>query len=166
MITHPDQAKLLLVRHPQFSYALFQALLLNKIVPSDILERMLASSRGSSTSVPAATAPPSSGRASIVPPPHIPYSASAPVYPSFPTQQPLPTATPPASSVYPHQPAIPGQPYYRPPMQPAAAIPPPASPAASKPPGFSEISDSQRVPFSMYFPKNHNSDAHLLIRHF
>jgi cleavage stimulation factor subunit 2 len=148
VITHPDQAKLLLVRHPQFSYALFQALLLNKIVPSDILERMLASSRGPSTSSPASTIPPpSSATARAVAPPHLPYSASPPVYmshiPSFPPQQPLPTMAPPVSSVYPN----PGQPYYRPPMPPAVAQPaiPPAPPAVQKPPGLSEISDNQRA---------------------
>lgn len=38
MITHPDQARSLLVAHPQLAYALFQALLLNKIVDPAILQ--------------------------------------------------------------------------------------------------------------------------------
>ncbi len=38
MITHPDQARALLVAHPQLAYALFQALLLNKIVDPAILQ--------------------------------------------------------------------------------------------------------------------------------
>ena len=38
MITHPDQARALLVAHPQLGYALFQALLLNKIVDPAILQ--------------------------------------------------------------------------------------------------------------------------------
>jgi cleavage stimulation factor subunit 2 len=38
VITHPDQARSLLVAHPQLAYALFQALLLNKIVDPAILQ--------------------------------------------------------------------------------------------------------------------------------
>jgi hypothetical protein len=38
VITHPDQARTLLVAHPQLAYALFQALLLNKIVDPAILQ--------------------------------------------------------------------------------------------------------------------------------
>ena len=38
VITHPDQARALLVAHPQLAYALFQALLLNKIVDPAILQ--------------------------------------------------------------------------------------------------------------------------------
>jgi hypothetical protein len=37
VITHPEQARTLLVAHPQLAYALFQALLLNKIVDQGIL---------------------------------------------------------------------------------------------------------------------------------
>lgn len=37
VITHPEQARTLLVTHPQLAYALFQALLLNKIVDQGIL---------------------------------------------------------------------------------------------------------------------------------
>jgi hypothetical protein len=38
VITHPDQARTLLVAHPHLAYALFQALLLNKIVDPVILQ--------------------------------------------------------------------------------------------------------------------------------
>jgi cleavage stimulation factor subunit 2 len=38
VITHPEQAKALLVAHPQLAYALFQALLLAKIVDPAILQ--------------------------------------------------------------------------------------------------------------------------------
>lgn len=37
MITHPEQARTLLIAHPQLGYALFQALLINKIVDQSIL---------------------------------------------------------------------------------------------------------------------------------
>ena len=37
MITHPEQARILLIAHPQLGYALFQALLINKIVDQSIL---------------------------------------------------------------------------------------------------------------------------------
>ena len=43
MITHPEQARTLLVTHPQLAYALFQALLLNKIVDQGILSVSLFS---------------------------------------------------------------------------------------------------------------------------
>lgn len=163
MITHPDQARLLLVKHPQLSYALFQALLLNKIVDSAILERMLASSRGHNPAAahqpgvpPAATAT----RPSMAPP-HIPvYPPASTSYPShmpaFPIQPPpLPVATP---TMYPQQP--PAQSFYRPSVPPIGAQPPiPSSAAATsagppKPsaPGLAEISDSQRVRFAVSFP--------------
>ncbi|KAI0750147.1 hypothetical protein C8Q80DRAFT_1102022, partial [Daedaleopsis nitida] len=42
VITHTDQARALLGAHPQLGYAVFQALLLHKIVDPAILNRMLA----------------------------------------------------------------------------------------------------------------------------
>lgn len=57
VITHPEQARALLVGHPQLSYALFQALLLNKIVDPAILERMLAAT-GSQPGASGHSAPP------------------------------------------------------------------------------------------------------------
>lgn len=50
VINHPDQARTLLIKHPQMAYALFQALLLSKIVDPVVLERMLAESCGSNAS--------------------------------------------------------------------------------------------------------------------
>ncbi|KAF9530530.1 hinge domain of cleavage stimulation factor subunit 2-domain-containing protein [Crepidotus variabilis] len=132
VITHPDQAKTLLVKHPQFSYALFQSLLLNKIVDSAILERMLASSRGPG-GPPPVHAPPA--RPPVpAPPPHLqgyppPHSAGYP--PSFP---------PPQSNMYSLAAPVgpPAQPYYRPPA-PAAVAAPPAAPAVP------EIADKDRA---------------------
>lgn len=43
MITHPEHARGLLVAHPQLGYALFQALLLNKIVDPTILKVSMVS---------------------------------------------------------------------------------------------------------------------------
>jgi cleavage stimulation factor subunit 2 len=37
VITHPEHARTLLIAHPQLAYALFQALLLNKIVDQGVL---------------------------------------------------------------------------------------------------------------------------------
>jgi len=153
VITHPDQARTLLIKHPQLSYALFQALLLNKIVDSAILERMLASSRGSS----GATGPPQSGPPPVArqvmppyPPPGGHYPPPHSHMPPFPPQQhPVSSATPPASAMFSHQqqqaPA-----YYRPPpqsapvqppMAPLAQAPKPGPPAAAAP----EFNESQRV---------------------
>ncbi|TFY55548.1 hypothetical protein EVJ58_g8174 [Rhodofomes roseus] len=61
VITHPDQARALLVAHPQFGYALFQALLLNNIVDPAILQRMLQATNSATPSqakAPAPVAPP------------------------------------------------------------------------------------------------------------
>jgi len=149
VITHPDQARTLLVKHPQLSYALFQALLLNKIVDSVILDRMLASSRGSAAA--ASQGPPQSARPPMpAPPAHLQgYPPPGPSghyqhhMPPFPPQPPMSGATPPVSAMFSHQQhAPPGQApmqqqYYRPPPPPAPAQPPkPAAP---------EISDSQRA---------------------
>ncbi|KAI0037082.1 hypothetical protein K488DRAFT_75631 [Vararia minispora EC-137] len=84
VITHPDQARVLLVNHPQLAYALFQALVLNKIVDPTVLQRML----GQTGAPPAAPTPP------IV---NVP-AAPAPFPPPTPVQQSgfYPTAAPPA----------------------------------------------------------------------
>ncbi|KAH9474802.1 Cleavage stimulation factor subunit 2 [Psilocybe cubensis] len=156
VITHPDQARTLLIKHPQLAYALFQSLLLNKIVDPNILERMLASSRGSAgPSGAPAQPPPNRGPLGPggMPPPHMQQQHMPPVpgqyppsMPPFPPQglqhpQPMPAmqaqppmmATPPASAMYgQHIPPaqVPPQPqaFYRPPMPPAAQVqaPPPA----------------------------------------
>jgi len=160
VITHPDQARLLLVKHPQLSYALFQALLLNKIVDSAILERMLASSRGHNPAAASGVPPAATATRPGMAPPHIPAyppaSASYPSHmPAFPPQPPLPATT---STMYSQQP--PAQSFYRPPVPPIGAQPPiPSSMAATaagppKPPapGLAEISDSQRVCFAVSVP--------------
>ncbi|KAJ7594058.1 hypothetical protein C8J56DRAFT_925911 [Mycena floridula] len=108
VITHPEQARMLLVAHPQFGYAIFQALLLNKIVDPGVLERMLAASSGSAG---ASGAPP------IVPPPTFqapiphPYGAAPPM-----------AAPPPAG-----YPGPPMPPFFRPPPGPVVQ-PPPSQP--------------------------------------
>jgi len=89
VITHPEQAKMLLIKHPQLSYALFQALVLNKIVDSVMLERMLASSWESNTGPPAL--PPTAARAP--PPPQHHYPSQMPPFPP-PMHFPIPAATP------------------------------------------------------------------------
>ncbi|KAI9445797.1 hypothetical protein F5148DRAFT_1278227 [Russula earlei] len=113
VITHPDQARSLLVAHPQLAYALFQALLLNKIVDPAILQRMLAATNPSH---PISTPAPNPASA---PPPHIP-----PLPPSIPQVQ-QPTVHPSYHGV-PPPPQIP-QPFY--PAQvsvhPSPAAPPP-----------------------------------------
>ncbi|KAJ3880724.1 hypothetical protein F5051DRAFT_148766 [Lentinula edodes] len=104
VITHPEQARTLLVSHPQFAYALFQALLLNKIVDQSILQRMLAATVGS-------TVPPSAPTPANVPPqqyypPGGNYGASSHM-PPFPPNMATPMfAAPPVSMPPPN--------YYRP----------------------------------------------------
>ncbi|KAG6895440.1 hypothetical protein C0992_001213 [Termitomyces sp. T32_za158] len=170
VITHPEQARTLLFAHPQFAYALFQALVLNKIVDSAILQRMLAATTGGTA--PQAARPP-------VPPPHLqqpqhpqyPPPMPPQAYPPPPLQQPQPPmpalAPPTAPTLYGHHvppphasmPPPPMAPYgYRPPppAQPMLPTPPtqtsqppapqPATPAA--PPG---ISDDQRAMIMQVF---------------
>lgn len=111
VINHPEQARILLVAHPQFAYALFQALLLQKIVDPVILQRMLAATQGGGQ-------PP--------PPP--------PVAPHVPTPQTQPAMPPPYPYYNQNMPGMPpGAPaYYRPP--PPGAAMGGAPPHASTPP--------------------------------
>ncbi|KAI6020164.1 hypothetical protein PISMIDRAFT_204090 [Pisolithus microcarpus 441] len=75
VITHPEQARTLLVAHPQVAYALFQALLLNKIVDQSVLQRMLQATTSSSGPT-GATQPP---QLSYQPPPmHAPQPVMPP----------------------------------------------------------------------------------------
>ncbi|GLB39858.1 putative hinge domain of cleavage stimulation factor subunit 2 [Lyophyllum shimeji] len=173
VITHPEQARTLLVNHPQLAYALFQALLLNKIVDSAILQRMLAATSGAAAATPA---PPPAARPPVPPhhlqqPPQYPPNPPHPGYPpppSMPQQQFAPPglSAPPTSAMYPHHqhpqhpppPPHPGMPpmppyYGRPPpaqsvpppqTQPAPATQPPAA-AAAAPTPTPEISESQRA---------------------
>ncbi|KAH7882948.1 hinge domain of cleavage stimulation factor subunit 2-domain-containing protein [Phlebopus sp. FC_14] len=113
VITHPEQARTLLVAHPQYAYALFQALLLNKIVDQAVLQRMLQATVGGAG--PSATAQ-AHQQMSYQPPPAL--HQPQPVMPP-----PMSVPPPPAPSMYQHQQAPPHMPpqhpYYRPPPQPA-----------------------------------------------
>ncbi|KAJ8083188.1 hypothetical protein PM082_009057 [Marasmius tenuissimus] len=124
VITHPDQARALLVAHPQLAYALFQALLLNKIVDSSILTRMLSATTQSTPA--GAPPPPSSAGPSRTPVPS--NGTSAP--PSQPPFQPTPP--------YGYSPAPGMMPPYMaggmPPPPPGAMFPPPMQPPYYRPP--------------------------------
>jgi len=58
VITHPEKARALLIAHPQLAYALFQALLVNRVVDESILQRMLAAAGIAPTPTPAAASVP------------------------------------------------------------------------------------------------------------
>ncbi|GBE83597.1 Uncharacterized RNA-binding protein [Sparassis crispa] len=150
VITHPEQARALLVAHPQLGYALFQALLLNKIVDPAILQRMLAATSASTSVPPQAQAPPPAPYPQAPPMQHPQPSfmqsmqapaapvhhPAAPVQPPSMYQQALPTHM---QSVPPLQPSS----YYHPP---APVAPPPqsqqAQPAAQA--TLPEFSSAQR----------------------
>ncbi|KAI0050278.1 hypothetical protein FA95DRAFT_640061 [Auriscalpium vulgare] len=129
VITHPEPARALLVAHPQLAYALFQALLLNKIVDPGILQRMLAATNPNAAPPPApapvpAPAPPPRA---APPPQHFPPPAAMhqhapppPQYHAPPQQQQQP---PPAPAPYYHTP---------PPMN--YGYPPRAAPQQQQPP--------------------------------
>ncbi|KAG6877786.1 hypothetical protein C0993_003880 [Termitomyces sp. T159_Od127] len=170
VITHPEQARTLLSAHPQFAYALFQALVLNKIVDSAILQRMLAATTGG-------TVPPQAARPPV-PPPHLqqpqhpqyPPPMPPQAYPPPPLQQPQPPipalVPPPAPTLYGHhvppphagmppptmapygyRPPPPAQPMVPPQTQ--TSLPPASQPATSAaPPG---ISDDQRAMIMQVF---------------
>ncbi|KAF9078565.1 hypothetical protein BDP27DRAFT_1388376 [Rhodocollybia butyracea] len=112
VITHPEQARILLVSHPQFAYALFQALLLNKIVDQSILQRMLAATVGSGTLAPPAL-PTNGPPPQFYPPNNYPTSSHLPPFPPNmalppPMFAPTPGAMPPATFYRPTPP--PGMP--------------------------------------------------------
>ena len=140
----------MLVKQPQLAYALFQALLLNKIVDSAILERMLATSRAPGGAPLAGPSPPqaqvtSANRPPIsMPPPHLqpqqPPSHYPPHMPPFPPtghSSAMSMNAPPAAAMFSHQqqqhlphhppPAMPPMPaqMYRPPPPPAQPQPTP-----------------------------------------
>lgn len=168
MITHPEHARILLVKQPQLAYALFQALLLNKIVDSAILERMLATSRapGGAPLVgpPPAQAQmsPTSARPPI--PPHLQQQQQPPSHypPHMPPFPPTGLQHPPTSAMFPQQhlshqppPAMPpmSAQMFRPPQpstqsQPTPAVSQPSNPMFSQPKqpaAIPEISETQRV---------------------
>lgn len=148
VINYPDQARQLLSSQPQLSYALFQALLLNKIVDPTILQRMLAATQsGAPPRPPQMTTPnvpnlqnPGMGR-----PPHPSPSVPPPIHQSHYYQG--PPVAPPSTT------------YAPPPMQ-APSIPPPSStPTHSVTPQFNlpeGIDPSQRVCDSSFPPKHLN----------
>ncbi|KAJ3840919.1 hypothetical protein F5878DRAFT_611812 [Lentinula raphanica] len=115
VITHPEQARSLLVAHPQFAYALFQALLLNKIVDQSILQRMLAATAGSAAPPPSAPTPVNPSLQQFYPP-NGNYGASAPM-PPFPPNMSAPVFAPPPNTMPPPN-------YFRPTPPPAAMAPP------------------------------------------
>lgn len=150
IITHQEQARQLLVKHPQFAYALFQALVLNNIVDPAILHRMLEQTGvqppGGSSGTPPRVPP--------VPPQHLSQSAFAPPPAHVPFQPPPPMAAmpppsslPPASAMFP--PTTPS--YYRPPPTTGASAaslqtaPSPSAPQLSTSVGTPAISESQRA---------------------
>ncbi|KAI0267260.1 hypothetical protein BC834DRAFT_968790 [Gloeopeniophorella convolvens] len=110
VITHPDQARSLLMAHPQLAYALFQALLLNKIVDPAILQRMLAATNTN----PAAPTP-------TTPAPHLaPPPSTMPPLPQPGVHTPFHAPPPPQQMA----------PYYPPPQLPIhpSPVPPPPQP--------------------------------------
>ncbi|KAF5322994.1 hypothetical protein D9611_009287 [Ephemerocybe angulata] len=123
IITHPEQAKILLAKQPQLSYALFQALLLHRIVPEEILFKMQS------------TGPPG-------PPMHAKQQQQQPYQQQHhqqqqhqQQQQPLHRGPPPPQ----HQAPPPHMYQQMPPQYPPAAMPPPQSapmypPQAMQPP--------------------------------
>ena len=161
MITHPEQARALLIAHPQYAYALFQALLLNKIVDQAVLQvcathgdggrpitrhrflkciipqRMLQATVGSS----APSGPPQP------PPPQMPtYQQPPPLHQTPPVLPPQMSALPPVTgpSMYQQPPHMPPQhAYYRPPPPPQPV--PPQAPPSSVP--DLNIDPAQRVSF-------------------
>ncbi|KAI0080420.1 hypothetical protein K474DRAFT_1689233 [Panus rudis PR-1116 ss-1] len=147
VITHPEQAHALLRAHPQLGYALFQALLVNKIVDPAILTRMLNASQqqgpppnapvAAPAPVPAAHVPPPmpapypqhSQPVYNAPPPSVPMAAPVAPTPPIPTHTPV-YAPPPPPGMVPGQIPPPGMnPYYRAPPPPVPA-PPSAGPSA------------------------------------
>ncbi|KAI0356982.1 hypothetical protein OH77DRAFT_1452035 [Trametes cingulata] len=142
VITHPEQARALLVAHPQLGYALFQALLLHKIVDPAILNRMLAATGASVPSV--APPPPAAPQVPppaqyMQPPPAIPQQQPPPMYPSAippPSQTPVHHQAPPVPNMYAQPPPqMQPPPYYRPPPPSA----PPAMPQHLQQPAPSHI---------------------------
>ncbi|PCH37517.1 hypothetical protein WOLCODRAFT_110020 [Wolfiporia cocos MD-104 SS10] len=132
VITHPEQARALLVAHPQLGYALFQALLLNNIVDPAILNRML-----NATSAAVPVQPPPQPQ----PPPAFSAPMGVPHAPVHHPTPPVPTAAPmyppPTSHISPNQPP----PFYRPPQPPQ----PQPVPQAGAQPAMAGIDPSQRA---------------------
>lgn len=151
VITHPDQARSLLVAHPQLAYALFQALLLNKIVDPAILQRMLAATNSSQPSAPTPTTAPAPTPHVPPLPPNIQQLTQPPVHPPYHgvPPQPIPQSYyPPQVSLHPSSTAPPLQqqqqplPYYGIPQLPPQQQHPPPVPSAG---AIDSIDPSQKA---------------------
>ncbi|KIK68333.1 hypothetical protein GYMLUDRAFT_214889 [Collybiopsis luxurians FD-317 M1] len=143
VITHPEQARTLLVTHPQLAYALFQALLLNKIVDQSILQRMLAATVGPATSAPPAPPPATNAPPQFYPPNGGHYGSSSHM-PPFPPNIPPPMFAPPPGSIPPPN-------FYRP--TPPPGLTPPSQVQAQPQPGGSSTPVLQQpapIQASMY----------------
>ncbi|TFK53142.1 hypothetical protein OE88DRAFT_1807033 [Heliocybe sulcata] len=133
VITHPEQARALLMAHPQLGYALFQALIMHKILDEQIIMRMQAAAASSSrppTNVPTpvpsvAHQPPFPPNLYGQPPPHLHQIQNQPPMAPTPISNPSMSMPPPMHG---H-----GQPHM-PPMPPyGAQAPPPHVPPAHVP---------------------------------
>ncbi|KIM62920.1 hypothetical protein SCLCIDRAFT_1214720 [Scleroderma citrinum Foug A] len=112
VITHPEQSRALLVAHPQVAYALFQALLLNKIVDQSVLQRMLQATTTSG------------GPTAHTQPAQMSYQQPPPMHPPQSVIPPSMTVPPPtAPNLYQQAPTLipPQHTYYRPPPPPQPA---------------------------------------------
>ncbi|TFL03863.1 hypothetical protein BDV98DRAFT_648716 [Pterulicium gracile] len=128
IIKHPEESRALLVKQPQIAFALFQALLVYKIVDPSLLEKMSSAAGG-----PPPSQPPPPPHPASVPPPN--------AYPSYPS--------------YPN--AMPPQGYMMPPgMMPGAAPtpPPPAGMYGHPPPGQMYAGYGQPPPGPMVPPQS------------
>ncbi|KDQ50939.1 hypothetical protein JAAARDRAFT_73906 [Jaapia argillacea MUCL 33604] len=126
VITHPDQARTLLMAHPQLGYALFQAMIMNKILDEAIVTRMQAAASSSRPPPPQVPMPPPH----LAPPPHM-YAQPPPMHqpqpmmpppmmhPGQPPMQAMPPGPPPPGMYTHHQHVPPPPPpqYYQPPPQ-------------------------------------------------
>ncbi|KAH6910767.1 hypothetical protein BKA70DRAFT_1271465 [Coprinopsis sp. MPI-PUGE-AT-0042] len=160
--SHPEQAKILLQKQPQLSYALFQALVLHNIIPAEVIMRMQTGG-GAAPPVP----PPISQTPPVSrpPPPHLQHPP--PFMPPFPPAQAMspvagmpPSMGPPPSSA--GYAGMPPPSYYRPPGQhvpsPVPGIPPPAAPPVAAPPAAAPaIDDSQRDMIMMVLSMNQDT---------
>jgi cleavage stimulation factor subunit 2 len=155
--SHPEQAKILLQKQPQLSYALFQALVLHEIIPAELIMRMQAGG-GVAPPVP----PPISQTPPVSRPPPPSHLQQPPFMPPFPPAQAMsPVAGMPPPGMGPPPPnagyaAMPPPSYYRPPGQqqhvpsPVPGIPPPAAQPVPAPAPAPAIDESQRVSFLIH----------------
>jgi cleavage stimulation factor subunit 2 len=91
--TSPEQARNLLNAHPSLSYALFQAMVLMKVVDPAILQRMLAPALGAPAPAPIQNFAPQQGYYGQ-PAPAPTYQQQLPPQPSYAAPQPAPAPAP------------------------------------------------------------------------